>query len=250
MKFIYHDLITNYEVKGHGESVIILHGWNADVSIYESIVNVLKRKYLVYIIDLPGFGESMIPAIPYEIDDYVDFIHSFINDLNIDNPILIGHSFGGRIAIRYATKFKINKLILISSAGIKRFNIKTKYKIYKYKLKKKYYMLTRNITKLEELQNNSGSTDYQCLNNTMKKTMINIINTNQTKELKNILVPTLLLWGKNDLQTPYKDAILMNKKIKDSGLVTFNHSGHFPFIDEEYLFLKVLSSFLEVGDIK
>lgn len=84
----------------------------------------------------------------------------------------------------------------------------------------------------------------------MKKTMINIINTNQTKELKNILVPTLLLWGKNDLQTPYKDAILMNKKIKDSGLVTFNHSGHFPFIDEEYLFLKVLSSFLEVGDIK
>ena len=84
----------------------------------------------------------------------------------------------------------------------------------------------------------------------MKKTMINIINTNQVTELKNINVPTLLLWGKKDLQTPYKDALLMNKKIKDSGLVTFNHSGHFPFIDEEYLFIKVLASFLEVEGAK
>ena len=250
MKFKYHDLIVNYETRGSGKSVIMLHGWNADTSIYESIVNMLKKKYLIYIIDLPGFGESMIPSIPYTLDDYVDFIHTFISDLNIDNPILIGHSFGGRIAIRYANKFRINKLILISSAGIKRFNLKTKYKIHKYKIKKKYYILTKNITKLEELQNNSGSSDYQSLNNTMKKTMINIINTNQVTELKNINVPTLLLWGKKDLQTPYKDALLMNKKIKDSGLVTFNHSGHFPFIDEEYLFIKVLASFLEVGGAK
>ena len=250
MEFIYHDLIINYEVKGSGEALIILHGWNADTSIYESIINMLKRKYLVYIIDLPGFGESMLPSRPYSLDDYVDFVHTFISNLNIDNPIIIGHSFGGRIAIRYVNKFEIKKLILISSAGIKRFNLKTKYKICKYKLKKKYYILTRNIPKLEELQNNSGSSDYQCLNNTMKRTMINIINTDQTKELKNVNVPTLLLWGKRDLQTPYKDALLMNKKIKDSGLVTFNYSGHFPFIDEEYLFIKVLASFLEVGDSK
>jgi pimeloyl-ACP methyl ester carboxylesterase len=250
VKFIYHDLIINYETKGSGDAVILLHGWNADVSIYESIVNMLKTKYLVYIIDLPGFGESMIPHIPYTLDDYVDFVHTFIGELNIDSPISIGHSFGGRIAIRYVNKFKTEKLVLISSAGIKRFNLKTKYKICKYKLKKRYYILTRNITKLEKLQNNSGSTDYQCLTNTMKKTMINIINTNQTKELKNITIPTLLLWGKNDLQTPYKDALLMNKKITNSGLVTFNYSGHFPFIDEEYLFIKVLASFLEVGDVK
>ena len=114
MKFKYHDLIVNYETRGSGESVIMLHGWNADTSIYESIVNMLKKKYLIYIIDLPGFGESMIPSIPYTLDDYVDFIHTFISDLNIDNPILIGHSFGGRIAIRYANKFRINKLIVMS----------------------------------------------------------------------------------------------------------------------------------------
>lgn len=250
MNFIYHDLIINYEVIGKGKPIIILHGWNVDISIYEDIVKLLSKDYQVYLIDLPGFGKSMTPSIPYTLDDYVYFLDSFLLENKINNPILIGHSFGGRIAIRYANKYKVDKLILISSAGIRRFNFKTQYKIYTYKLKKKYYTLTKNISKLERLINNSGSTDYKCLNNVMKKTMSNIVNTNQVKELKGINSTTLLMWGKNDLETPYKNALIMNKKIDNSGLVTFNNSGHFPFLDEKYAFLRVLSSFLKIGEDK
>lgn len=250
MDFLYQDIIVNYEIKGEGNPVVFLHGWAANISIYKKIIDKISKKYLVYIIDLPGFGNSMEPLLDYTLDDYVEFLHTFIENNNIIKPILIGHSFGGRIAIRYVNKYKVNKLVLISSAGIRRYNLKRQIKIYWYKLKKKYYILTKNITKLENLQRTSGSKDYQRSSNIMKKTMINIINTNQRKELININIPTLLMWGKNDLETPYKDALLMNKRIKEAGLVTFNNSGHFPFIDEEYSFLKVISSFLEIGDNK
>lgn len=250
MDFIYHELIIKYKSIGEGMPIIILHGWNADTYIYEEIATLLSKKYQVYLIDLPGFGESMTPNNEYTLDDYVEFLHAFVLKNKIQDPILIGHSFGGRIAIRYTNRYIVKKIVLISSAGIKRFHLKTSLKIYMYKLKKKFYILTNNIEKLEKLISSSGSADYRCLNDTMKKTMINIINTNQIKELKTIEIPTLLLWGKKDLETPYKDALLMNKRIKDSGLVTFDNSGHFPFIDERYVFLKVLSSFFEISDNK
>ena len=248
MYFIHNNLNVYYEKLGIGKPIILLHGWNASNIIYKKIIDKLTTKYSVYIIDLPGFGKSINLEKDYTLDDYVIFLKSFIEDLNISNPILIGHSFGGRIIIRYSNNNQVDKIVLIDSAGIKRLNIKNKYKIYKYKLKKKYYILTNNIYKLELLLANSGSVDYQNASNVMKKTLINIINTNQRKELKNIKAPTLLMWGKLDKETPYKDACLMNKLINDSGLVTFNNSGHFPFIDEEEYFIKVISSFLNIGD--
>lgn len=248
MYFIHNNLNVYYEKLGIGKPIILLHGWNASNIIYKKIIDKLTTKYSVYIIDLPGFGKSINLEKDYTLDDYVIFLKSFIEELNISNPILIGHSFGGRIIIRYSNNNYVDKIVLIDSAGIKRLNIKNKYKIYKYKLKKKYYILTNNIYKLELLLANSGSVDYQNASNVMKKTLINIINTNQRKELKNIKAPTLLMWGKLDKETPYKDGRLMNKLINDSGLVTFNNSGHFPFIDEEEYFIKVISSFLNIGD--
>ena len=248
MYYIHNNLNVYYEKLGRGKEIILLHGWAANNNIYKKIVDRLVSKYSVYLIDLPGFGKSIDLDKEYTLDDYVLFLKKFIETLKIDNPILIGHSFGGRIAIRYSIENKVDKIVLIDSAGIKRVSIKNKYKIYKYKLKKKYYILTKNIAKLEKLQNDSGSIDYRNASNIMKKTLINVVNENQKNELKEISVEVLLLWGKLDKSTPHKDGLLMNKLIKNSGLVTFTNSGHFPFIDEEPFFLKVISSFLNIGD--
>ena len=138
MDYIYKNKYVYFEKTGSGNPIILLHGWGASSTIFESITNILKTKYTIYTIDLPGFGKSDEPDKPYNLDDYVDLLYQFIIDLDIYNPILLGHSFGGRIAIKFASLYNVSKLILVDSAGLKQKNfIKTKTKILLYKLKKK-----------------------------------------------------------------------------------------------------------------
>lgn len=247
MNFICENINSNYEIKGRGEPIIILHGWGRSIEDFLDVKEILSKKYQIYLIDLPGFGKSDNLKKPYTLDDYVVFLKKFIDFNNIENPIIIAHSFGGRIALRYASLYQTNKMILISSAGIKRFSLKVKGKIILYKLKKWYYKTFNKISAYERLINSSGSVDYKSSNDIMKKTLSNIVKIDQRKELKEIDAEVLLIWGKMDTATPYKDGLLMNKKIKNSGLVPFN-TGHFPFLEDSYAFRQVIKSYLQIGD--
>ncbi len=247
MDYIYKNKYVYFEKTGSGNPIILLHGWGVDISIFDSITNMLKTKYTVYAIDLPGFGKSDEPDIPYNLDDYVELLYQFIVDLDIHNPILLGHSFGGRIAIKFASLYKVNKLILVDSAGLKQKNfIKTKSKIILYKLKKKYYKITKNVIKYNDLLINSGSQDYKDASTIMKKILVNVTNEYLERYLKDITCDTLIIWGKKDDVTPYYNAIKLKKKIKNAGLVTLEGVGHFPFIESKKTFNKILKSYLEV----
>lgn len=247
MEYIYKNKYVYFEKTGSGNPIILLHGWGVDISIFDSITNMLKTKYTVYAIDLPGFGKSDEPDIPYNLDDYVELLYQFIVDLDIHNPILLGHSFGGRIAIKFASLYKVNKLILVDSAGLKQKNfIKTKSKIILYKLKKKYYKITKNVIKYNDLLINSGSQDYKDASTIMKKILVKVTNEYLERYLKDITCDTLIIWGKKDDVTPYYNAIKLKKKIKNAGLVTLEGVGHFPFIESKKTFNKILKSYLEV----
>lgn len=247
MDYIYKNKYVYFEKTGSGNPIILLHGWAASSTIFESITNILKTKYTIYVIDLPGFGKSEEPDKPYNLDDYVDLLYQFIIDLDIYNPILLGHSFGGRIAIKFASLYNVSKLILVDSAGLKQKNfIKTKTKILLYKLKKKYYKITKNVIKYNDLLINSGSTDYKEASVIMKKILVNVTNEYLDKHLKDITCDTLIIWGKKDDVTPYYNAIKLKKKIKNAGLVTLEGVGHFPFIESKKTFNKILKSYLEV----
>ena len=247
MDYIYKNKYVYFEKIGSGNPIILLHGWAASSTIFDSITNILKSKYTVYVIDLPGFGKSEEPDTPYNLDNYVDLLFQFIVDLDIYNPILLGHSFGGRIAIKYASLYKINKLILVDSAGLKQKNyLKTKSKILLYKLKKKYYKITKNVIKYNDLLINSGSTDYKDASIIMKKILVNVTNEYLEKYLKDITCETLIIWGKKDDITPYYNALKLKKKIKNAGLVTLEGVGHFPFIESKKTFNKIIKSYLEV----
>lgn len=247
MDYIYKNKYVYFEKIGSGNPIILLHGWAASSTIFESITNILKTKYTIYVIDLPGFGKSEEPDKPYNLDDYVDLLYQFIIDLDIYNPILLGHSFGGRIAIKFASLYNVSKLILVDSAGLKQKNfIKTKTKILLYKLKKKYYKITKNVIKYNDLLINSGSTDYKEASVIMKKILVNVTNEYLDKYLKDITCDTLIIWGKKDDVTPYYNAVKLKKKIKNAGLVTLEGVGHFPFIESKKTFNKILKSYLEV----
>ena len=109
-----------------GKNVVLLHGWGQNISMMDPIGKRLEKDFHITNIDLPGFGNSSEPTYGYTIYDYYEVIDELLTKLKIDNPILIGHSFGGRIAIVYAAKKKVDKLVLLSSPfkrSLKNFNL-------------------------------------------------------------------------------------------------------------------------------
>lgn len=248
MIYKYENININYDIVGSGDPIILLHGWGTNYHTFKYLSNFLKKHFTVFLIDLPGFGKSNEPPHIYSLDNYLHFLTTFIEELQIENPVVLGHSFGGRIAIKYATiSNNIQKLILVDSAGIKHHKkLSTRLSIIKYKWLKFYYRKTKNITKFNQLIKVSGSSDYISSSNIMKGTMTKVLKENLKQNLKKIKVETLLIWGKDDQATPYSDALLMRRKIKNSGLVTFDNVGHFPYIERKNQFNRVIASFLGV----
>lgn len=247
MTFKYQNLNIYYEeYKGGKKELIFLHGWGNSSKTFKNQVEFLKDKYHIYLIDLPGFGKSNEQLNPYNLDDYVNLITCFVKEKEINNPILIGHSFGGRVIIKYLQKYNVEKIILIASAGIKnKKSMKKRIKIIIYKLKKKWYQITKNYVNYNYLIKTSGSTDYQNSTKILKETMVKILNEDLTKSLKNINAKTLLIWGKKDQETKIEHAYLFKKLIKNSTLTIFENAGHFVHQEEKDNVNEIIKNFIE-----
>ena len=240
-----------YEKYGnHDKTIIILPGWGETRKTFDNIISFFKENYTIYIFDYPGFGNSIFPNIDLSIYDYADIIRNFMNDNNIINPIIIAHSFGGRIAtiLTGYYKEKIDKLIMIDTAGIKHKKSITHWlKEKTYKILKKLKLVVPKKKRdryLGFLTNIFGSSDYKSLNNCMKKTFQNIINEDLKYYLKDIESETLLIWGQLDNSTPLKDGKLMNNKIKNSALIIFPEGNHFVYMQYPLLINNIISKFI------
>ena len=200
----------------------------------------------VYAIDFPGFGKSDEPKEAWDVGQYADLTEKFIEKMNIKELSLLGHSFGGRVIIKLVNrenlKFKIDKLVLVDSAGIKHETKKT--------LKQKTYKIVFPIIKkispklLNKIKTKVGSSDYRNATPVMRDVLVKAINEDLSGLVPNIKNSTLIIWGENDTATPYSDAEYLNENIKDSGIVKIENAGHFSFLDNPYLVNKVLETFL------
>src|SRR3989338_3932605 len=95
-----------YREKGQGKTILILHGWGSNSSQWEGVQDSLvELGFRVIVPDLPGFGRTKEPSSPWNIKDYTVFIRNFITALNLYTHALVGHSFGGRIAISYTHEY-------------------------------------------------------------------------------------------------------------------------------------------------
>ena len=249
MNYLYRGMNIDYDISGSGKSIILLHGWGTNKETFIPLKEELINSYEVHLIDLIGFGKSDEPFKPFNLNDYINFLNDYITKNNIVNPIILGHSFGGRIAIKYASKHQnIDKLILVDSAGIKKRLTLTKWvSVRKYKLLKKYYKLFKKEKKYQKLISSSGSYDFKIASPVMKATLSNIIKEDLKNVLKTIKCETLIIWGKDDQETPYKDALKIKKLIKNSGLVTLDNTGHFPYLENKRYFNNIIKEYLQVN---
>lgn len=252
MKINIDGLNINYVDEGIGSNVLLLHGWGANIQTMMPVFNILKDKCRVIALDLPGFGESDIPKESWNSYNYAEFVKNFIDEVGIKDIILFGHSHGGRISIILSTRYGnlIKKLILIDSAGIiPKRNAKYYFKVYSFKfLKIMYTTFVKGGTKdkkLEKFYERFGSVDYKSSQGIMRQTMVKVINDNLIDLLSSIKVPTLLIWGENDEDTPLYMGKIMEEKINDSGLIILKRAGHFSYVDCYEQFKAVIMVFLK-----
>lgn len=240
MKININNVNVNYIQYGEGKDVLLLHGWGQNIQMMRPIGDNLCSNHRITIIDFPGFGESDEPSTPWTIDDYSLLIENLVKALNIRKPIVMGHSFGGRVAIHFSANNPIEKLVLFGSPCIRE--------------NKKLPLSTRILKKLktlpgmdklgEEMKKYIGSRDYKAASPIMRQTLVNVINEDLSSYARKIEEPTLLIWGEADTEAPVDDARELEKIMIDAALIILPGT-HYAYLENLGQVINILNSFLK-----
>ena len=249
VKVIVNNLSVEYEEAGAGPVVFFLHGWKSDLHTFDALLPFLISSYRVIRLDLPGFGGSEFPASPWGVGEYVNFVQAFVEKLGVSVEVLVGHSFGGRIAIKGVGtgKLRPNRVILIGSAGLARHNTlrNQMFKVFAKVGKAVTLIFPASIREYlrSRLYQKAGSSDY--LNaGTLKETSRKVIQEDLSGSASQIKVPTLLIWGENDMATPLSDGKRFAELISGSTLRVLSGAGHFVHEEKPVEVEKVIREFI------
>ena len=205
---------------------MFLHGYLSSSKSFAYQLGYFARDFIVYAPDFKGFGENLGMEKPYSLDDYVDELVGFLEKNGIEKPCVVAHSFGARVAIKACVRYPnlFDKLVITGGAGLKPRN--TIKKVVK-KLAFNFLKLFVPKSKLKGFY----SPDYLALDPVMKESFKLVVREHLDSSLHLVNLPTLIVFGDKDKQTPLYMAKRFHKSIKGSKLLIFKGAGHFCFID-------------------
>lgn len=235
---VYRDTSINYVFYDNKSkvSLVYLHGWGQNIEMMMPIAKPFCDKYNVLVLDLPGFGASDEPNEAWTLYEYAEMVNFFVKELKLSNVVLIGHSFGGKISICYALKYKVKKLILLAAPYDR--------KISKPTFKMKVFKVLKKTPLAGFAKKHMGSTDYRNASDKMRQVLVKHVNTDLKEEVKKIKCPTLLIWGTLDEAVDYSDAVALEKLIPDCGLVTYEGCTHYAYLERLNQTINVIDSFV------
>ncbi|MFA7169912.1 MAG: alpha/beta hydrolase [Candidatus Paceibacterota bacterium] len=234
-------LKIKYKQKGKGTPILILHGWGGSSESWGKVIDIIaENKYMVICPDLPGFGESDNPEEPWTVNRYICFVLEFLKALEIDEFILLGHSFGGGLSTKITAEHPriVQKLILCNAAVVRakeRLNIrqkvaKTSAHIMKPFLSNHFYKEKIQPKLRPVIYKIAGNYDYFSANETMKETFKKVFAEDLRAYAGYIKKPTLIIWGEKDKITPLEDAYTIKNIIDGSELDIIENVGHAPHL--------------------
>ncbi len=244
-------LNIHYIDEGEGEPLLMLHGWGASCQSYRGIIDAVKHKYRCIALDFPGCGQSDVMKNPWTLEDYVILVKKFIDTLSLENPIMFGHSHGGRVTLKMAAEGIVSpkKIILLDSAGlIPKKTAKQKWRAGSFKAIKRVLTLPPLAKPcaglLDRARAHYGSADYNAAPPVLRQTLVSLVNTDIRDILPRITASTLLIWGEKDTATPLSDAKIIEKSIKDCGLCVIPNTGHWSFVENPAMAHAIIRNFL------
>ena len=239
MKININDIEVNYIQYGSGKDILLLHGWGQNIEMMKFIGDNFNDRFRITILDFPGFGESNEPSEPWTVGDYSNMLERFVKELDIKKPIIMGHSFGGRVAIRYSANNPIEKLVLFGSPCV-RVNEELPLSV---KLLKTIKKLPGMNSLGEYMKKYIGSRDYKAASPIMRQTLVNVVNEDLSSYAKAIEEPTLLIWGDNDTEAPVEEAKVLESIMVDAALILLPGT-HYAYIENLERVVSILNSFI------
>lgn len=272
-KFIEVDgMSVHYRIEGlPNDSIplVLLHGTGASLHTWEGWVNALKTEYKIIRLDLPAYGlTGPNPTSNYSQEFYATFINDFLTKLGIKQCIIAGNSLGGSIAWNFAVKYpkKVSKMILVDAGGyaMKSKSVPIAFQIAGWPVVKNLfkYVTPRSIVQKSvenvyadkskvtdelvdryfELSLREGNRQafIDRMSEFRNKGLIN----DKTAQIKDLAMPTLIIWGDKDLLIPLEVGEKFHADLPNDTLVVFKNLGHTPMEEDAEKTVSVVKKFL------
>lgn len=207
-------------------NILFLHGYGQNKEMMLPLASRAQAYANTLTIDLPGSKNNPLDHV-FTIDDYIKYLEEFLIAKQFKPDIIVGHSFGGKLASFYALKHHVTLLLLAPSSIKPKFSLKKKIKIFLYKIFKKLhkYHIIKKIPKRL-----LGSKDFQNTQGIERHSFVNIVNSYLDKNsLKSIKNDVFLVWGNQDQDISLYQMKKMNKYLSNGHLVVIN-GDHFAYI--------------------
>lgn len=235
------------------QAIIILHGWGLSADKFDALKEeFISRGFDARALDMPGFGKSESPKRPFTLKDYADFLHSYIGRNSLVKPILVGHSFGGRVALKYQSMYPggVGALILTGTPG---YTPVSRKKLFLFIAFAKIGRAFTSILPFGSLRSTIrqwyyyvvGAREFNRAEGTMKETFKNIVRENLVAYMRMVDVPCALVWGELDTVTPLWIAKRMREVIPHSSLIIIPAADHGVVYKQPKVFALSVENFLK-----
>lgn len=243
-------LKTGVSVIGSGADVLLLHGWGGSI---QSVLPIGKKLaeagFTAHMLDLPGFGQTKMPPTAWGVPEYTKWVLEYMDVAGLDKVFLFGHSFGGRISLVLAADYpeRVLKLALSNPAGIK---LPPSLKVRFLSIVRSVGMVVLSVPGLHSLRDKLrhslrqrfASEDY--LNaGALQETFKKVVSQDLLPYARRIKASTLLFWGDLDQETPLRMGQILEREMKDAGLIVFAGAGHFAYLDKQPQFMRAVLHF-------
>lgn len=222
--------MTGVVQHGRGKDLIFLHGYLSSKESFYPQIEYFSKFYRVTAFDFPGFGEAEPLESAYSVGDYADWTENFLKELRIENPYVIAHSFGGRVAVKCLSRKNLfERAVLCGCAGIiPKRGLRYRFKVGSYRLIKK--IAPRYAEK------KFGSAEYRTLSPVMKESYKKIVNEDLRNDAEKIRIPVLFINGEEDRETPLSSIRVYERAIAGSRIEVLRSAGHFVHLDNPLAF--------------
>ncbi|MEN8625932.1 alpha/beta fold hydrolase [Psychrobacter proteolyticus] len=257
----------NTAEKNQPETIVLLHGTSASLHTWEGWTKALSEQYCVVSMDLPGFGLTgpyVDESTRYSSENYAAFVIEVLNHLKLDRVTLAGNSLGGKVAWRTAALYpeRVSRLILVDSVGYPATpkHVPVGFKLAKYPMMSPILnrILPRSVVEKSVLSvyADDSKVDEKLINRyyelTLRKGNRQALSRrlNETDDesvqaqIKQLDIPTLILWGAKDDLIPVENAALFHRDIRNSQLKIFDNLGHVPHEEDPLATVDVVKQFL------
>ena len=227
-----------YLQRGEGKDLVFLHGYLSCKESFTPQIEYFSKYFRVTVPDFPGMGGAGELIKAWSVDDYADWTLGFLARRGIENPHIIAHSFGGRVAVKLLSRGEnFDRAVLTGCAGI------IPKRGLKYKLRVRAYRICRRLAP-EFAEKRFGSAEYRTLSPVMRESYKKIVNEDLREQARLISRPVLFLHGEKDRETPVSSAQVYASCVENSRLKLLTGCGHFAFLDDPLSFNLAAEEFL------